>query len=100
VNGRDGQSCSCWSCSLAPWSGASCPTTHGALLGATFGLARGVIVIGLLVLAGRAANLDLESWWSRTRSMAAAETVANWLERYARPAALELYDQATTPAGT
>jgi membrane protein required for colicin V production len=70
------------------------------LLGATFGLARGVIVIGLLVLAGRAANLDLESWWSRTRSMAAAETVANWLERYARPAALELYDQATTPAGT
>jgi membrane protein required for colicin V production len=70
------------------------------LLGAAFGLARGVIVIGLLVLAGRAANLDLESWWSRTRSMAAAETVANWLERYARPAALELYDQATTPAGT
>ena len=70
------------------------------LLGAAFGLARGVIVIGLLVLAGRAANLDLESWWSRTRSMPAAETVASWLERYARPAALELYDQATVPAGT
>ena len=70
------------------------------LLGAAFGLARGVIVIGLLVLAGRAANLDLESWWERTRSMPAAETVANWLERYAQPAALELYDQATTPAGT
>jgi membrane protein required for colicin V production len=70
------------------------------LLGAAFGLARGVIVIGLLVLAGRAANLDLESWWSRTRSMPAAETVASWLERYAQPAALELYDQATTPAGT
>ena len=69
------------------------------ILGAAFGLARGVIVIGLLVLAGRAANLDLEPWWERTHSMPAAETVANWLERYARPAALELYDQATSPAG-
>ena len=69
------------------------------ILGAAFGLARGVIVIGLLVLAGRAANLDLEPWWERTHSMPAADTVANWLERYARPAALEIYDQATTPAG-
>ena len=70
------------------------------ILGAAFGLARGVIVIGLLVLAGRAANLDLEPWWERTRSMPAAETVAKWLDRYARPAALDLYDQATRPAGT
>ena len=69
-------------------------------LGAAFGLLRGVIVIGLLVLAGRAANLDLEPWWERTHSMPAAETVANWLQRYAQPAALELYEQATTPAGT
>jgi membrane protein required for colicin V production len=70
------------------------------ILGAAFGLARGVVAIGLLVLAGRAANLDLEPWWTRTRSMPAAETVANWLERYARPAALELYERATTPAAS
>jgi len=69
-------------------------------LGAAFGLLRGVIVVGLLVLAGRAANLDLEPWWERTHTMPAAETVANWLQRYAQPAALELYEQATTPAGT
>jgi membrane protein required for colicin V production len=69
------------------------------ILGAAFGLARGVIVVGLLVLAARAANLDLEPWWERTRSMPAAEAVANWLERYAAPAALELYDQATEPPG-
>jgi membrane protein required for colicin V production len=68
-------------------------------LGAAFGLVRGVIVIGLLVLAGRAANLDLEPWWERTRSMPAAEAVANWLQRYAAPAALELYDQAAEPPG-
>ena len=70
------------------------------ILGTAFGLARGVIVIGLLVLAERAANLELEPWWTRTHAMPAAETVANWLERYSQPAALELYDQATTPGGS
>ena len=64
------------------------------LLGVAFGLARGAIIVGLLVLAGRAVNLDLEPWWERTRSMPAAAAVANWLERYAQPAAIELYEQA------
>ena len=68
-------------------------------LGAAFGLVRGAIVIGLLVLAGRAVNLDREPWWEQTRSMPAAEAIANWLERYAAPAALELYDQATGSPG-
>ena len=68
------------------------------LLGVVFGLVRGVVVIGLLVLAGRAANLDMEPWWEKTHSMRAAEGVANWIERYARPAAIELYDEATEKA--
>jgi membrane protein required for colicin V production len=68
-------------------------------LGAAFGLARGALIVGLLVMAGRAANLDLEPWWANTRSMPAAETIANWLERYAQPAALELYEQATSRPG-
>jgi membrane protein required for colicin V production len=70
------------------------------LLGALFGLARGAIVIGLLVLAGRAVNLELEPWWEKTRSMPAAEAVANWLERYARPAATELYEKAKEAPGS
>jgi len=65
------------------------------VLGVVFGLVRGAIVIGLLVLAGRAVDLSLEPWWEQTRSMPAAEAVANWLERYAQPAAIELYDRAT-----
>lgn len=65
------------------------------LLGAVFGLVRGVVIIGLLVLAGRAAKLDGEPWWDETRSMPAAETVANWLGRYAAPAAIGLYEEAT-----
>jgi len=68
-------------------------------LGAAFGLMRGAVVIGLLVLAGRAVELDREPWWARTKSMPAATTVANWIERYARPAAIDLYEKATDDAG-
>ena len=67
-------------------------------LGAAFGLMRGVVIVGLLVLAGRAVGLDREPWWERTKSMSAAAAVANWLERYARPAAIDLYEKATEDA--
>ena len=71
------------------------------ILGVAFGLMRGVVIIGLLVLAGRAVGLDGEPWWERTNSMPAANTVANWLERYAQPAVLDLYEKATdTKAGS
>jgi membrane protein required for colicin V production len=70
------------------------------LIGALFGLLRGAVVIGLLVLAGRAVDLDLEPWWDRTRSMPVAEAIGNWLERYAEPAAAELYDRATQSPGS
>ena len=66
---------------------------------AAFGLMRGAVIIGLLVLAGRAVELDREPWWDRTKSMPAAAAIANWLERYARPAAIELYEKATDDAG-
>jgi membrane protein required for colicin V production len=69
------------------------------LLGAVFGLLRGVVIVGLLVLAGRAAELNNETWWAETKSMPAAEAVANWLEDYAQPAAIELYEHATGEAG-
>ena len=32
--------------------------------------------------------------------MPAADAVANWIERYAQPAAIELYDQAIAPPET
>lgn len=69
------------------------------LVGALFGLLRGVIVIGLLVIGGRAVDLNLEPWWERTRSMPVAETIADWLERYAQPAAVELYEKAAEKPG-
>jgi len=69
-------------------------------LGAAFGLIRGAVIIGFLVLAGRAVELDREPWWGRTKSMPAAAAIANWIERYARPAAIDLYEKATDAAGS
>jgi membrane protein required for colicin V production len=69
------------------------------LLGGLFGLTRGVVVIGLLVIAGRAVDLNTEPWWRETKSMPVAETVANWLERYAEPAAADLLEQAAERPG-
>jgi membrane protein required for colicin V production len=68
-------------------------------LGTIFGLMRGVVVVGLLVIGGRVVHLDLEPWWGRTKSMPVAEAVANWLEGYARPAAEELLDRANEEPG-
>lgn len=70
------------------------------LIGATFGLLRGVVIIGLIVIGGRAVHLDREPWWERTRSMPVAESVANWLERYAQPAAAALVEEAAAKPGT
>ena len=70
------------------------------VIGATFGLLRGVVIIGLIVIGGRAVRLDGEPWWRNTRSMPVAEAVANWLERYAEPAAARLVEQAAEKPGT
>jgi membrane protein required for colicin V production len=70
------------------------------VIGATFGLLRGVVIIGLIVIGGRAVRLDGEPWWQNTRSMPVAEAVANWLERYAEPAAARLVEQAAERPGT
>ena len=73
--------------------------TTDRLLGSLFGLMRGVLVIGLLVMAGRAVDLDAEAWWQDTKSMPVAATVANWFESYAEPAASDLLERAAEPPG-
>ncbi|MGQ0383912.1 MAG: CvpA family protein [Gammaproteobacteria bacterium] len=70
------------------------------VLGSVFGLMRGVVVVGLLVIGGREVNLDLEPWWDVTKSMPVAEAVANWLERYAEPAAAEFFEKAQEKPGS
>jgi membrane protein required for colicin V production len=58
-------------------------------LGAVFGLARAVILIGMFVLLGRYASFDDEAWWYESRLIPYAEIVADWIEVMA-PAGMEL----------
>ncbi len=74
--------------------------TMDRMFGGLFGLMRAAVVIGLLVIGGRAVNLDLEPWWQKANSMAVAEAVANWLERYAEPAAATLLERAAKTPGS
>jgi membrane protein required for colicin V production len=69
------------------------------LIGGLFGLVRGIVIVGLIVIAGRAVKLDEAPWWQKTRTMPVAEAVANWLERYAEPAAATLYEKAAEKPG-
>lgn len=53
------------------------------ILGFAFGLTRGAVVVGLLVIAGFALDLDGERWWERSQLMPYAENVAEWLAGFA-----------------
>ncbi len=102
--------CCSWRCWSAPRSAAiaahfaqaRCRTRRdGPAAGRLFGLMRGAVVIGLLVIGGRAVNLDLEPWWEKHALDAGRRRrSANWLERYAEPAAPELLEQASKTPGS
>jgi membrane protein required for colicin V production len=53
------------------------------LLGLLFGLTRGVVVVGLLVIVGQTLKLEGEPWWKHSKLMPYAEFVGEWLQGYA-----------------
>ena len=64
------------------------------MLGALFGLARALVMIGIFVMVGQGLGLEGEKWWKDSRLMPWAEHAATWLERYAEPAVEPLLDEA------
>lgn len=50
------------------------------LLGAVFGFCRGVVIVGFLVLVGRALDLEREPWWLHASLTPHAEAVGRWLD--------------------
>lgn len=48
-------------------------------LGFVFGLARGVVLLGVFVILGQALRLNDEHWWSRSLMIPYGESVANGL---------------------
>lgn len=49
------------------------------LLGFAFGLVRGIVAIGVLVIVGQALDLDRDEWWTRAKLAPFAESTANSL---------------------
>jgi membrane protein required for colicin V production len=53
------------------------------MLGAAFGVARGILIVGLLVLALDFLDLDQDGWWQTARFRPYAEQVAAAVKKYA-----------------
>ena len=47
--------------------------------GAFFGLVRGIVMVGLLIIAGQLLHLNQESWWRHSVLTPYGESVAGWL---------------------
>jgi len=49
------------------------------MIGMLFGLLRGVVLIGVLILCGELVHLNHESWWHRSKLIPYGETISDWL---------------------
>jgi membrane protein required for colicin V production len=52
--------------------------------GAMFGLVRGMVLLGALVIGGEVLHLNQESWWHRSTLIPYCETVGDWLRALVR----------------
>jgi membrane protein required for colicin V production len=52
------------------------------MLGAVFGLVRGAVIAGFIVMLGQAAQLDSEPWWRGSKLMPAGVEMAGILRSY------------------
>jgi len=49
------------------------------MIGMLFGMLRGVLLIGVLIMFGELVHLNHESWWHRSKLIPYGETVGDWL---------------------
>ena len=50
------------------------------MVGAVFGVARGVLLVALFILGGQFAGFDNDPWWQASRSIPHLEVVAEWIK--------------------
>jgi membrane protein required for colicin V production len=67
------------------------------LLGMLFGAARGVLIVGVVVMVFRVLELDQEEWWDESGVVGLAEPVADWLQDFLH-AGLEHIDEIIPPS--
>jgi membrane protein required for colicin V production len=66
------------------------------VLGMLFGAARGVLVIGIIVMIFQLMELEEEPWWQESRLVAVGEPLADWLQSHFRHG-MERLDEVVTP---
>jgi membrane protein required for colicin V production len=49
------------------------------VIGLMFGLGRGLVLVGLLVIGGELLHLNQEQWWHESKLLPFGETVGDWL---------------------
>jgi membrane protein required for colicin V production len=67
------------------------------VLGMVFGAARGMLVVGIIVMIFQLMELDGEPWWEESRLVAVGEPLADWLQDHFRQG-IERLDEVVTPA--
>jgi membrane protein required for colicin V production len=48
-------------------------------IGLLFGIARGMVLMGLMIIGGELLHLNQEGWWSRSKLVPYGEAVGDWL---------------------
>jgi membrane protein required for colicin V production len=49
------------------------------VLGLLFGILRGAVLVGLIIIGGELLHLNQEEWWGRSKLIPYGETVGDWL---------------------
>src|SRR5882724_11435160 len=49
------------------------------VIGVLFGIARGMVLVGLMIIGGELLHLNHEEWWNRSKMVPYGETVGDWL---------------------
>ena len=49
------------------------------VIGLMFGIVRGMVLVGLIVIGGELLHLNHEGWWARSKVVPYGETVGDWL---------------------
>ena len=49
------------------------------VIGLLFGVVRGMVLVGLLIISGELLHLNTEEWWSRSKLVPYGEALGDWL---------------------
>ena len=53
--------------------------TLDRVMGLLFGLVRGMVLVGLLIIGGELLHINQEEWWGRSKLIPYGETLGDWL---------------------